>query len=35
MYNWDFGWVWTYRTALLDGLWVTIQLNLWALLLGS
>lgn len=35
MYNWDFGWVWTYRKALLDALWVTIQLNLWVLLLGT
>lgn len=35
MYNWDFGWVWTYRHALLDALWVTVQLNLWILFLGT
>lgn len=35
MYTWDFGWVWTYRKALLDAFWVTVQLNLWILVVGS
>jgi polar amino acid transport system permease protein len=35
MYKWDFGWVWTYRVALLVALGVTLKLNAIVLLLGS
>ena len=35
MYSWDFGWVWTYRHALVSALWVTVTLNLVTLTLGS
>jgi len=35
MYHWDFGWVWTYRSALVSAFWVTVQLNVIVLLLGS
>jgi polar amino acid transport system permease protein len=35
MYEWDFGWVWTYRQALLDAFIVTIRLNLWIVVIGS
>jgi len=35
MYRWDFGWVWTFRAALLDALWVTIELNLLILVFGT
>src|SRR5262245_60456755 len=35
MYTWDFGWVWTYRSALVSAFWVTVQLNVIVLLLGS
>lgn len=35
MYEWDFGWVWTYRKALFDGLMVTLWLNAVILVAGS
>jgi polar amino acid transport system permease protein len=35
MYQWDFGWVWTYRRPLLEGVGVTVQLNLLVLVLGT
>ena len=35
MYEWDFGWVWTYRKALFDGLVVTLWLNAVILITGS
>lgn len=35
MYEWDFGWVWTYRKALLDGLIVTLWINAIILVTGS
>ncbi len=35
MYQWDFGWVWTYRAALIAAAWVTIKLNVVVLVLGS
>lgn len=35
MYIWDFGWVWTYKGALLSAFWVTIQLSVITLALGS
>jgi polar amino acid transport system permease protein len=34
-YDWDFGWVWTYREALLQGLLTTVLLNAVVLLFGT
>lgn len=35
MYEWDFGWVWTYRGALFDAFLVTLWLNALVLVFGS
>jgi polar amino acid transport system permease protein len=35
MYEWDFGWVWTYRQALFEAFIVTVRLNLWIVVIGS
>jgi polar amino acid transport system permease protein len=35
MYEWDFGWVWTYRYALLEAFIVTVRLNVWIVVIGS
>ena len=35
MYAWNWDWIWSYKTQLLDAAWITLWINLVILILGS
>ena len=35
MYAWNWDWIWSYKTQLLDAAWITLWINIVILILGS